>query len=181
MLKTTLAQSIQGALQGQLHPNEQLGTLPCTPTVTSDHQPGDEATIVKVTVSETCSAIAYNSQELQTKATGYLATQTQYKTRAGYSLFGTPRVQVTQVTISSTSPHLVFLSFKAQGTWLYGISQHSQEQIKHLIASKTTQEAHDLLAALPGIESEAIRFSGFGDASRIPKQSRYIHLAIIVV
>jgi hypothetical protein len=39
-LKTALAQSMQGALQGQVNPNEQRQILPCTPTVASDHQIG---------------------------------------------------------------------------------------------------------------------------------------------
>ncbi len=52
-LKTTVMQSMQGALQGQVQPPEQLFILPCTPIVTSNHKSGQEATQVKVTVSET--------------------------------------------------------------------------------------------------------------------------------
>ncbi len=74
-LKTTLAQSMQGALTGQLQSGEALVTPPCTPTITTDHQIGNEATQVKVTVSETCSGVAYNTQELETKATQLLTTQ----------------------------------------------------------------------------------------------------------
>jgi hypothetical protein len=181
VLTTTLAQSITGALEGQLRPDEQLQLLPCTPTVTSDHQPGEEATQIKVTVSETCSAIAFNSQQLQTKATAYLATQAQQKAGAGYSLFGTPQIHVTQATVSSTPPHLVFLSFTTTGRWIYGISNRAQQQIKYLIAGKTTQEAARLLAALSGVESATIRFSGFGDVTRIPKATGYIHIVLIVV
>jgi hypothetical protein len=181
VLKTTLANSITGALQAQLTSNEQLQLLPCTPTVTSDHQPGEEATQVKVTVSQTCSAIAYNSQELQTKATSYLATQAQHTAGAGYSLFGTVQVQVKQASVASTTPHLVFLSFKATSIWIYGISNPAQQQIKHLIAGKTTQEGLQLLAALPGVESAAIRFSGFGDDTKLPKQIKNIHMSLIVM
>jgi hypothetical protein len=180
-LKISLAKSIQGALQGQLQPNEQLQLLPCSPTVTSDHQPEAEAQEVKVTVSETCSSVAYNSQELQTKATIYLATQAQHKAETGYSLFGTVNVSVTQATVSSTTPHLVFLSFKATGTWIYRLSATAQERIKELVAGKTTQEAQQLLVAMPGVESATIRFSGFGDATRIPKTTGYIHINLIVV
>jgi hypothetical protein len=181
VLKTTLAQGITGALQGQLQPEEQLQLLPCSPTVSSDHQIGEEATQVKVTVSQTCSAVAYNSEELETKATTFLATQAQYKTGAGYSLFGTPRVSVTQATVNSTTPHLVFLSFKAQGTWIYGITARSQEHIKMLLAGKSAQEAVQLLAALTGVDHVAIKFSGFGNDIRLPKTTAYIHISVIVV
>jgi hypothetical protein len=181
VLKTSLTQSMQGALEGQLRPQEQLHLLPCTPIVTSDHLPGEEATSVKVTISETCSAVIYNNQELQTKATTFLTTQAQQKNGAGYSLFGTVHVSVKQTTVSSTTPHLVFLSFQAAGRWIYGISPTAQEHIKHLIAGKITQEAEQLLAVMPGVAQSTIRFSGFGDDTRIPKTTGYIHLTIIVV
>ena len=172
VLKTTIAHSITGALQGQLQQGEALQLIPCTPTVTSDHPIGAEATQVKVTVSQTCSAVAYNSQELQTKATAFLATQARQKARAGYSLFGTVNVSVKQASVTSTSHPLVFLSFHASGTWIYGISLSAQQQIKQLFAGKTTQQAEKLLAALPGVESAAIRFSGFGDETRHTKNNR---------
>jgi hypothetical protein len=66
---------------------------------------------------------------------------------------------------------------------MYGVSHIAQQQIKHLIAGKTTQQAQRLLAALPGVAQSAIsiRFSCFGDVTRIPKQGKNIHLTIIVV
>jgi len=181
VLKTTLAHSITGALQGQLRPQEQLQLLPCSPTVTSDHQPGDEATQVKVTVSETCSAVAYSSQELETKARDFLIHLSAAKPGAGYSVLGEVHVTIKQASVTSTPHPLVFLSFRAQGTWIYGHSYSVQQQIIHLIAGKTTQEALKLLTSLPGIEQASIHFQGFGDATRLPKQSSDIHIAIIVM
>jgi len=180
-LKTAVTQSMHGALQGQLQQGEALQLIPCTPTVTSDHPIGAEATQVKVTVSQSCSAVVYNSQELETKATAYLQTQAQHKTGAGYSLFGTVQIHVTQAIISSTTPHLVFLSFHATGTWIYGISPAAQQQIKHLIAGKTTHDAQTLLASMPGVEQASIRLSGFGDNTRLPKNNGYMHLTIFIV
>jgi len=180
LLKTTLTRSVTGALQGQLTPDEKLALLPCSPIVTSDHQPGDEAIQVQVTVSETCTGVAYSIDELETKAASYLVTQAQHKAGAGYSLFGSPRVSVTQASLTHTSPPLVFLSFQATGTWIYGISAIAQEQIKHLIAGKTTQEAEQVLTVLPGVDHAAIKFSGFGDEMRMPKQTSNIHIILIV-
>jgi VCBS repeat-containing protein len=180
-LKTAVAQSMSAALQSQLTPQEQLSLLPCPPHVTSDHQPGQEATQVKVTVSQTCSAVAYNREELEKKATVFLATQAHQKTGAGYILFGTVHVSVRQATMTSTPHPLVFLSFHAQGTWFYGLTHTAQEQIKHLIAGKSTQEAVTLLASLPGVEHAAIRFTGFGDESRLPKDTRYISITLVIV
>lgn len=177
LLKTSLVQSINGAFQGQLKPQEQLFILPCAPTVTSDHQPGQEAMQVKVTVSQTCSAVAYNSQEVAEQATVFLSTQALHNVGAGYSMFGTVKVSITQATIQKQ----VLVSFSASGTWVYGLSQTAQQHIKHLIAGKTTQNALQLIASLPGVERAAIRFTGFGDAARLPKDTSYIHIRIFVV
>ena len=171
MLTTTLEKSIHGALQGQLTPNEQLHLLPCTPTVTSDHQPGDEATIVKVTVSATCSAIAYNSQELQTKATAYLATQAQTQSRSriqfvwnstGYSHPG-------KCYQHNTPPCVLIVPSNGNMDIWHFHSIPTADQTSHCRQNHPASTA-TLLAALPGVESAAIRFSGFGDDTRIPKQ-----------
>jgi hypothetical protein len=180
-LKAAVTQSMQGALQGQLRPQEQLFILPCTPTVLSDHGIGQEAIQVKVTVSQTCSAVAYSSQELAKKATAFLSSQALHKTGAGYSLFGAVQVSVKQARVTSVTKPLVFVIFKASGTWIYGLSNIAQEQIKHLIVGKTTQQAGKLLASLTGIEQVSIRFTGFGDATKLPKQSSNIHMAFSVV
>jgi hypothetical protein len=181
VLKTTIAQSINGALHGQLQPAEQLQLLPCRPTVTSDHQAGEEATTVTVTVSQSCTAVAYNSQTLAQKATALLTSHALQTTGAGYSLFGSVHVWVKQATESSTPHPLVFLSFQARGTWVYALSGAAQQQIKHLIAGRTTQEAVQLLASLPGIEHATLRIAGFGDATRVPKNTGYIQIALFVV
>jgi hypothetical protein len=181
MLKTTLIRSVTGALQGLLQPGERLQLLPCSPMVNSNHQAGEEAKTVTVTVSQTCSAVAYNSQQLETKATTFLASQAQYKTGTGYSLLSTADVSVTQASITHASPPLVFLSFSASGTWVYALNTHEQQRIQRLIAGKTTREAAQLLAAVPGIARASLSFAGFGDATRMPRSTRYIHLMLIVV
>src|SRR6266566_1381856 len=84
-LKATLAQSMSGALEGQLKPSEQLSLLPCSPTVTPNRNVGDEATTLKVIVSLTCSAVAYNTNELENKARALLTFKALSKL-SGYSL-----------------------------------------------------------------------------------------------
>ncbi len=180
-MKSAVLQSLSGAFQGQLQINEQLQILPCNPIISTNHHVGEEATTVKVTVSETCNAVAYNSQELETKATSFLITQAQHKAGVRYSMFGTVQVSVKQTSITNIAPHLVFLSFQATGTWIYGISPTTQQQIKHVLAGKTTQHAQQLLTAQPGIEQASIHFSGFGDESQIPKQTSNIHISLIVM
>ena len=171
-LKTTLTQSMQGALTGQTKSGEALVTPTCTPTITTDHQIGQEATQVKVTVSETCSGVAYNTQELANKATQLLTTQALKKLGTGYSLLGDVQVTTTTATVTASRPTI---AFTCNGVWVYALSNQAQEHIKDLIKGKTTQDALHLLQSLPGIA----RVSTSWDVStKLPKDISYIHLMI---
>lgn len=174
-LQTTLDQSMQNTLSGQLKSGEALTSQHCTKTTTTDHQAGDEATQVKVTVSETCSGVAYNQATLQAKMTQLLSSQATKKFGTGYSMLDTPQVNVTQARIHENK---VVLSFNAQSAWIYALSNTEQQSIKKLIAGKNTATALRLLAALPGIERVSLQTSGFGDSSRIPKDISSIHLLL---
>jgi VCBS repeat-containing protein len=72
----------------------------------------------------------------------------------------------------------VLVAFHAQGTWSYALTRAQQEHIKHLIAGKTKPEALQLLASVPGIEQASIRWDGFGDDTRVPKNPTNIHLLL---
>jgi len=176
-LKIAVAQSMQGALQGQVKPPEQLQILPCSLTISPDHKAGDEAKKVTVTISETCSAIAYNSEALERKATDLLTHQAVQNLGTGYSLVGEVKITVKRATVTHTPP-LVFLSFHAQGTWIYALSYKVQQHVKELIAGKTKQDVLHVLSSLPGVEQVAI---SWGDDSRLPKDTGYIHIRLFVV
>jgi hypothetical protein len=173
-LKTTLAESMQGALQAQLRPGEALQTLPCTPTLSADRHIGQESVSVKVTVSETCSAAAYNTDALVSKATDLVSHQARQQLGTGYSLIGTVQVTIAQATVTHTTATLIF---SCQGTWVYALSQQAQMQIKHLIAGKPRQEAIKLLVAMPGIETATVEGD---DQTKLPKNLDALHLRIIV-
>ncbi len=177
-LQAMLNQSVQGALQGQLKTNEDLVTPSCTTTTTPDHQAGQEATKVKVTVSETCSGVAVNQDALQAKVTDLLNAQAAKKLGSGYSILGNPQITINQAASQSSR---VVLFFKAQSTWVYALSVTEQKHIKNMIAGKTKDNAFQLLLSLPGIAHVSIQSSGFGDDTRIPKYAANIHLAIIYV
>ena len=174
-LKTTLDQSMQNTLTGQLKSGEAIASPICTTTQTSDYQAGQEATQVKVTVSETCSAVAYNQDTLQAKVSQLLTAQAQLHLGTGYSMLDTPQVNITQ---AKSQEKTVIVSFSAQSTWIYALSSAQQRHIKAIIAGKNTQQALQLLSRLPGIERVSLTSSGFGDSSRIPKDISSIHLLI---
>jgi Baseplate J-like protein len=175
-LKAALNQGVQGVLQGQLKPNEDLVTPSCTTTTTADHQPGEEATTVKVAVSETCSAVAYDQDALQAKVTDLLNRQAEKKLGAGYSLLGYPTITITQASSQNSK---AVLSFSSQSTWVYALSSKEQKHLKNMLAGKTKEQAMQLLAALPGIESIAMHSSGFGDDTNLPKDLAHIRILVI--
>lgn len=164
LLKTSLAQSMQGAMQGLVKPNEELQTLPCSPTITSDHRIGQEATQVKVTATETCSGVAYNQNILLSQATNLLSSQAAKKLGPGYSLLGIIHLSIIQATVSHATP---ILAFTCQGMWVYTLTHAAQEHLKHLIAGKHKDQAVSILSHAPGIQEVSI--AEVDDNERLPK------------
>jgi hypothetical protein len=171
-LKTTLAQSMQGALTGQTKSNEALVTPTCTPKISADHQIGQEATQVKVTLTETCGGVAYDTQELENKATQLLTTQAIKKLGSGYSLLGDAQVTTNTATVTGTHPTF---AFSCTGVWVYALSDQEQASIKKMIAGKTTQDALHLLESQPGIERVS---TSWDENTKLPKDTQNIHLVI---
>jgi len=169
-LKTTLVQSVLGAFGEQLNDGEALVPPICISTVTSDHQPGHEATQVRVTVSERCSAIAYDKEALLAKATALLGSQAILKPGGGYSLLGA--VHVSSIRAMGNKA----LAFTCRGTWVYALADAVQAQIKSRIAGKTKQVALHILISSPGIERASIAWA---DDTKLPKNVENIHVVLI--
>jgi hypothetical protein len=172
-LTSGVAASMQAALQGQVQSGEALVTPSCTPTVSADHRVGEEAVTVKVTVSETCSTVAYDPLALKSQATQLLTMHASKQLSQGYSLLGDIQVTVKQATVTGAHTTLEFL---CQGTWVYALDKASQAHMKTLIAGKTKQEALRLLASLPGIERIAMNWD---ESTKLPNTPSTIHIVIL--
>jgi VCBS repeat-containing protein len=168
-LTTTLLQSEQGALSGQLQPGEALTTPTCTPRVFSNHRPNDEAASVAVTVSETCRAIAFSQQSLQQAAMQLVHHRLQ-ALNAAYQLIGSIQVTVRSASTQYGSPAL---TATMRGLWVY---QVNESQIKALVAGKPRLEAFQLLQRLPGVQTVSI--TGIADNQQLPTDVAHIHLSI---
>jgi hypothetical protein len=172
VLKTTVARSITGAFQGQLRPQEQLFLLPCSPTITTDHQIGEEAAHVTVTVAETCSAVAYNTQELTQKAVHLLSTTASERLKAGYNVTGAMHM-ITSVRVQKG---VVALSVTIQGMLIYQFTPLQAHTLTSLLSGKTKHEAVHTLMSVPGIARASIAWN---DDTKLPKDPAYIHVHII--
>jgi hypothetical protein len=168
-LTPRLFQNEQAVFTSQLQPGEVLISPTCITTTTSDHQAGDEAATVKVSVLQTCSAGAYNQHILQTKGTMFLTSQATRTLGNSYQLVGSVQVQVTH---TSHTPQLV-LSLSMQGTWVYQINEI---RLKSFVAGKPRLTAIQLLTR-PGIEHVTI--NGITDNQPLPDDTSHIHIIII--
>src|SRR6266700_746606 len=158
IVQTTLNRSLQAALQAQLNPGEALVPPQCTVTASSNHQAGDAALQVHVTVAITCTSIAYIDADATTNATQALTSQARHMLGSDYALLGTIHITIVHAT---TIDHQgsVTLVVQLTGTWVYQLSPGIRQQ---------------LLSRIAGVQ---INVSG-GSRS-LPQDKGSIHLVIV--
>ncbi len=176
-LLVTLSQSEDAALQAQLHPNEQLITPSCQPHIVSDHKIGDEAKHVSVTISVTCSGIAYAAHEVYANATQLLTSQAGSTLGANYALVGDIQVTIIHATITNSHQGRAHIIVQIAGTWVYQITPPMQQHLVQLIAGKTKQQAITILLHFPGIQAASMQLAGGNTA--LPADPNHIHLIVM--
>ena len=175
-LLVPLSQSENAALRAQLQQGEDLIPPSCTPHVASDHQPGDEAKRVTVTVSETCSGIAYNIHTLYANARQLLTSDTTRNLGASYSLIGDIQVTIVHATITTSRQRQAQMLVHITGTWVYQITPVLQQQLQRLIAGKPKQQARATLLHIPGIAGVQIIMKGGNQT--LPQDSKAIRILV---
>jgi hypothetical protein len=176
-LMATLIPSEHAAFTAQLISNEALATPPCKHRVTADPQAGAEAATVTVTVSEQCTAIAYNAAALQEQATQVLTRELAQRGGAHYRLVGAVQVSVLHAWIIDQRREVTRLSVRIEGRWMYQFSQQQLQRIKQFIVGKTPSQAVHILLCLPGIQRATI--AGIGENRSLPKDSFRIQVRIL--
>jgi len=177
-LKTSLDQSVLAALKQQAQPDESLVTpVPCSATLTPDHQAGSEATQVKVVVSETCTGEVYTASALHDLLMRAITQQASKQLGNGYNLVGDLQTSITRATMNTRQETLI-LQVKVISTWMYQFSQALQDKIKLAIRGKSKEEATTLLRHMPGIQTVSIRVS---NSSALPADVQHIHLLIVIL
>ncbi len=176
-LLVTLSQSEDAALQVQLHTGEELITPSCTPHVASDHRPGDEAQHVSVTVSVTCTGIAYDAYTLYQHATQLLTSQATTTLGAEYTLLGDIQVTIVHATITDHTQGIATLALKIDATYLYQIRSTEKEHLSTLLAGKPKQQAVTTLLQVPGIQAASIHLAG-GNTT-LPTDPHHIQIIVM--
>jgi hypothetical protein len=176
-LQAKVRASMSAALQGQLLPGQALHAQPCSPAITANHAIGEEATSLTVSVSETCTAVAYDEQQLQERTTQLLTTQAAHTFGPGYQLAGNVQVTVSKAITSPTSSQ-VLLTFTGAGTFAYTLTEQAQQHLKTLLAGQPRLVALHWLTRQPGIASASI--TGLSDNQPLPDDLGHLHLLLLV-
>jgi hypothetical protein len=167
-LKTSLNQSVQAALQTQVHTDETLITpLPCQQRVKPDHLPGEDATHVQITVSETCTGMTYRTQDYQRRLT-QIITQ-----HAGDGYLPLGQVQSTITQAVPQDYHRTQLHVTMAQDYAYYVSPQQQRDIKTLIAGKSKAQATNAVLHIPGIQSVSV------SSATIPTDTQHIRVIVV--
>jgi len=173
---TSLAQSVQAALHTQVQATETLVTpLECTQHMTPDHRVGEEATIVMVTIDETCTGSVYDTQAFTTMTT---QEATQDATKRLGTVY-TPTDIQTSITQATRAAHgTVALQVKSSSVWAYQYGPEQEQRIKTMIAGMSRDKARAIVLHLVGVQSASVTLT---QGTTIPTDTAQIHLLFVQV
>ncbi len=175
-LKTSLTKSEQGALNAQLTEGEALIPSPCKQATTANHRIGEEAKEVTITVSETCSGIAYNAHTLHLLATQMITKKALQRLGTGYTILGNITASVIHAIITDQAGRIATLTMKLDATFIYQITPGEKQQLVNMIAGKSKSSALHTLVSQSGIQAASIRFIG-GDI--LPHDPNHITISMV--
>jgi hypothetical protein len=116
-----------------------------------------------VTVSETCTSIAYAAHDVDQDATQMIIAAAVKSLGTGYSLIGEIRIHIIHAAITTNRQGQAQIWIQITGTWVYQITPHIQEQLVMLITGRPQQQAVSLLLSQPGIQGVQINVKGGGN------------------
>lgn len=166
-LQTNLNQEVLAAFQAQLLPSETLVTPPvCRPTVSTDHQVGDEATQIQVTDSLTCTGLTYNTQAFQQRIS-------QMQAPTHYQLEGVAQTTLQSVS-SGNDPGTDVLTVQCTALWSYQFTNRELTTIANHIKGMDTLHATQYLLHTAGIQQVSLSKDGY-----LPTNSSQIHFLFL--
>jgi hypothetical protein len=178
-LKPTLSQQAFDGLKGQLKPNEQLAGDPqCAAQSTQDQPVGDQGHNVpsaNVTVSATCTGLAYDASGAQILAQNLLKKKASSLGQA-YALAETIK---TKLTVTDVKDGVVTLQVTVSGTWSYQLNDKEKQALANQLVNKTRVAAQGYLNASKGIGKAKIDIANGGDS--LPDDPGQIRIIVVAV
>jgi hypothetical protein len=163
------------ALQKQVHAGEQLVTPLCSPRTQGSAEPGAEGVNVTVSVTQTCSSVAYQTSSLNLVATSTLAHSLNL---ANYEQVGT--VQVT-VNGSTYQNHTATLKGSVSGVWVYRFTKQELTRLTHHIAGESTQKARETIERVNGVAQVSIHLQRLDFNDLLPTDPQHIAIQFFYI
>jgi hypothetical protein len=178
-IKGSLASTARAALQLQIKASEQMvGSISCKPSVSSNQKAGASVPEVTVSVKETCSVEAYDSQAAQALAAKLLKGDLTTLLGAGYVITGNVTTQVSsQPKVTKASQGRLSVNITADGTALYQFTSAEEQAFAKLIAGKKIDDAHALLLTQTGVAQATIKITG-NPANKLPADAGQITFVV---
>jgi len=174
-LTQSLLQSVQAALETQVQQGETLITpTPCQQQVTSNHQAGDEAAQVQITVDETCRGAVFTTQAYHDLVKQIITQQATKQLPEGYTLTRDIQAKIDHVTPKGQGA--VELAVTGTGTWGYQFSQNELQHLKAIMAGKTGAQAKAVLLHVVGVQSVSITLN---NTTTVPTDTRNIQVVLV--
>jgi hypothetical protein len=175
VLHPQLIKSMKAAFLTDLRMGESLLTpFACREQVDGSAGIGDEATSLTLMLTETCSADAYQTQELAALVSQQLMARAQQQGGSGYSLAGTITLEMIDAMPVTGKPNMQLLTVRGTGTWAYQLSEQQIEQMAREIAGKNAAQATSILLHSPGVSQVNVGTSG-----TLPADPARIHVLVI--
>ncbi len=159
-LQTTLNQQLPQAFV--LRPGEAVQPTHCTFNATSTQRVGDEAQMVTLKATETCTGIAYNSEQMSQQATALFTRQT--APGVNYQLVGKVQVQLVSVTP---------LTVSCRGLWAYILSPDYEQFLAQRIAGDNPQQANKYLLQTGFLTRATV-------PEKLPQDPAHIHFQMLI-
>jgi hypothetical protein len=175
ILHPQLIKSLKAAFLTDLRTGESLLTpFSCREQVDGSAGIGDEATSLTLMLTDTCTADAYQTQELTALVNQQLMARAQQQVGSGYTLTGPITPQVLDAMPVAGKPNTQLLTVRGTGTWAYQFSEQQIEQMARSIAGKSTAQATSLLLHMPGVSQVNV-----GTGGTLPADPAHIHMLVI--
>src|SRR5262249_24570039 len=115
------------------------------------------------------------SHDLYTNATQMLTNEAVNRFGTGYSLVGDTQVTIVHAKITDQARGIATIVVKLDAIYLYQLTPGEKQQLAHLIAGKSKEQAVKALLQVPGIQAESIKST----AETLPTDPGRITIVIV--
>ncbi len=165
--------------RAQINASEQLlQPIHCNVNSSSIPKVGERATTATVSVSETCTAQAYDNSVLQSLTQSAFLADAQSQTGSNYIERGNLTIAIEKTTLLDKRHATYNLLVSAAGVMIFHLSSSQLQSLKTQIAGKKIREAQQQLLALAGVQGVYIKPSSQNDTT-LPTDPGQIQITVM--